>query len=108
LLLEREDLELHLGQLREDIRGRQRGGRRSLGGEGRRQRATVVSRDLLDVGEGEAFLACVIGMRDDSQTSLVQPQTQGFGIDAKNGTDVRQWEKIHDKRLLVFEPTAER
>jgi hypothetical protein len=41
LLLQGEDLELHLSQLREDIRWRQWRGRGSLGGKGGRQMTTV-------------------------------------------------------------------
>ena len=96
LLLQREDLELHLSQLREDIGGRQGGRRSSRGGKGRREVTTMGISYLLDLGEAQTFLACIIGMRDGCQTRLMQPQTEGFGIDAQDGTDVRERKKIHD------------
>ncbi len=35
-------------------------------------------------------------MGNSGQSSLVQPLSQGFGIDAEQGTDVGQRKKIHD------------
>jgi hypothetical protein len=87
--LQREDLELHLGELGKHIRGRKRGGRRRRGSKGRRQRATVSRGQVLNVGESETFLACILGMRNSRQSRLAQPQTQGFGIDAKQSTNMR-------------------
>jgi hypothetical protein len=68
----------------------------------------VESGDLLDLGQAQTLLACVIGMRDGSQSGLMQPQTQGFGIDAEKGTNVRQRKKIHHTVLLSGDETAER
>jgi hypothetical protein len=96
LLLQREDLELHLSEKRVDIGGRQRG-RRSRGSKGGRQRTTVSCSQVLDLGEGETFLTGVFGMRQSRQSSLVQPETQGFGIDTEKSANMRQGKKIHSE-----------
>jgi hypothetical protein len=90
------------------IRRRQRGRGRSRREKGGRQRATVSIGQLLDLGEAETFLACILGMRDGRQSSLVQPQTQGFGIDAEQGTNVRERKKIHSMVLLSRDEKTER
>jgi len=106
--LQREDLEWHLSQLREDIGGRQRRRRSNRGRKGGRQRTTVGIGQVLDLGEPHAFLACVLRMRDRCQSSLVQPWSQGCGVDAEQGTDVRKRKKIQSNVLLSGDQSEKR
>jgi hypothetical protein len=52
---------------------------------------------LLDLGKAQTLLASIIGMRDGCETRLMQPQTQGFRVDAKQSTNLRKRKEIQRK-----------